>query len=192
MNRLYVNTPGKYNDIYWQGIGFNASNIVVTEAVDKDFDYFNGVQSTFEENLVTDENNPHYGKYRVIYRTKSSDGNASTVKSVYLNSPLLQGDKLVVVNGKLCHYHKMGKMVLDGSEDWVYQDATTSCNMYLLSENAKPASIPICDRFIGIYPKTTTNHDKEGIGIKIRQDLIREFVLNINKTKFLLIIFLCF
>jgi hypothetical protein len=78
----------------------------------------------------------------------------------------------------------MGMVVLDGSEDWVYQDATTSCNMYLLSENAKPASIPICDRFIGIYPKTTTNHDKEGIGIKIRQDLIREFVLNINKTKF--------
>ena len=83
------------------GIGFNASNIVVTETTDKDFDYFNGIQSTFEENLVTDENNPHYGKYRVIYRTKSSDGNASTVKSVYLNSPLLQGDKLVVVNGKV-------------------------------------------------------------------------------------------
>jgi hypothetical protein len=56
--------------------------------------------------------------------------------------------------------------------------------MYLLSENAKPTSIPICDRFIGIYPETTTNHDKEGIGIKIRQDLKREFVLNINKTKF--------
>ena len=118
-----VGTTGntiQYLALDLHGIGFNASNIVVTEATDADFDYFNGIQSTFEENLVTDENNPHYGKYRVIYRTKSSDGNASTVKSVYLNSPLLQGDKLVVVNGKLCHYHKMGMVVLDGSENWTY------------------------------------------------------------------------
>lgn len=35
-----------------------------------------------------------------------------------LNSPLLKGDKLEVVNGKLCHYHKMGKVLLDGSENW--------------------------------------------------------------------------
>ena len=122
LNKIITNTVDSslnYNNLDLRGIGFNASNIVVTEATDKDFDYFNGIQSTFEENLVTDENNPHYGKYRVIYRTKSSDGNASTVKSVYLNSPLLQGDKLVVVNGKLCHYHKCGKVVLDGSENWI-------------------------------------------------------------------------
>ena len=40
-------------------------------------------------------------------------------KTIYLNSPLLKGDTIEVHNGKLCHYHKMGKVVLDGSEDWV-------------------------------------------------------------------------
>ena len=39
-------------------------------------------------------------------------------KTIYLNSPLLKGDTIEVHNGKLCHYHKMGKVVLDGSEDW--------------------------------------------------------------------------
>ena len=34
---------------------------------------------------------------------------------IILNSPLLEGDRIEVVDGKLCHYHKMGKVVLDGS-----------------------------------------------------------------------------
>ena len=44
-------------------------------------------------------------------------------KTIYLNSPLLKGDTIEVHNGKLCHYHKMGMVVLDGSEDfWVIDD----------------------------------------------------------------------
>ena len=39
-------------------------------------------------------------------------------KTIHLNSPLLKGDTIEVHNGKLCHYHKMGKVMLDGSEDW--------------------------------------------------------------------------
>ena len=35
---------------------------------------------------------------------------------IVLNSPLLEGDTIEVHNGKLCHYHKMDKVVLDGSE----------------------------------------------------------------------------
>ena len=38
---------------------------------------------------------------------------------INLSSPLLDGDRIEVVDGKLCHYHKMGKVVLDGSEKWV-------------------------------------------------------------------------
>ena len=36
---------------------------------------------------------------------------------IKLNSPLLRRDSIEVVDGKLCHYHKMGMVVLDGSED---------------------------------------------------------------------------
>ena len=41
-----------------------------------------------------------------------------SIHTLYLNSPLLKGDKLVVHNGKLCHYHKMGMVVLDGTTEW--------------------------------------------------------------------------
>ena len=34
---------------------------------------------------------------------------------IVLNSPLLEGDTIEVVDGKLCHYHKMGMVVFDGS-----------------------------------------------------------------------------
>ncbi len=54
--------------LYFNGIGFNASNIVVTPAIEQDFDYFSGLSSTFESELITDESSEHYGKYRVDYK----------------------------------------------------------------------------------------------------------------------------
>ena len=48
-----------------------------------------------------------------------------TNATIYLNSPLLQGDRIEVVDGKLCHYHKMGKVVLNGSEDWHVSNGIT-------------------------------------------------------------------
>jgi hypothetical protein len=36
-------------------------------------------------------------------------------RTLYLNSPLLEGDEIVNKDGKLYHYHKMGKVVFDGS-----------------------------------------------------------------------------
>ena len=35
------------------------------------------------------------------------------VKTFYLNSPLLEGDKLVTKNGKVYHYHKMGQVTIN-------------------------------------------------------------------------------
>ena len=204
------------------GIGFNASNIqVVANALDdngevKEFDYFKGLKSSFEDGLITDEADENYGKYKVeckivgknkipywelgnlnintgneidapdIIRTawikvkpntkyicnrgctcfqydknkkfisrfyitsfttysntryirligmkdtiesmniQIEEGTQATpyepykesIHTLYLNSPLLKGDKIVVHDGKLCHYHKMGMVVLDGSEGW--------------------------------------------------------------------------
>ena len=37
---------------------------------------------------------------------------------IKLNSPLLEGDTIEVVDGKLCHVHRWDKVVLDGSENW--------------------------------------------------------------------------
>ena len=259
INEVIITTPSTIvnNNIIIDGIGFNVSDVQVVANVIKngdikDFDYFKGLQSSFESELVTDENDENYGKYKVeckivgknkfninsdftIIRGKLPDsmtwevsGNNLTVMNsyydrnfdiygilvsvnpytdyyltyinnsaenldtshrpafhfynqdgvelrgwnqihggckinslnnkliyvrinsngwnnliklsniqieegiqatpyepykesihtLYLNSPLLKGDKLVVHEGKLCHYHKMGMVVLDGSEDW--------------------------------------------------------------------------
>ena len=250
INEVIITTPSTIvnNNIIIDGIGFNVSNVqVIANAIEdgdiKDFDYFKGLQSSFEDGLVTDENDENYGKYKVeckivgknkfdinkittsstvsivdnrihmngaygacigklsdicnlqigkTYRTKFSynvisgdglnvgaggqirffkkennsftsyifpdnvtitqdildnyyilvygsteesefydiqieEGTVATeyepykesIYTLYLNSPLLKGDKLVVHEGKLCHYHKMGMVVLDGSESWV-------------------------------------------------------------------------
>ena len=37
--------------------------------------------------------------------------------NVYLNSPLLEGDEIVMHDGELCHYHKYYEGVYDGSSD---------------------------------------------------------------------------
>ena len=49
---------------------------------------------------------------------------------IVLNSPLLEGDTIEVVDGKLCHYHKMGKVVFDGSENWAEGRTTPTGKLY--------------------------------------------------------------
>jgi len=76
-------------------------------------------------------NNAYFCKIRVsdtsslLTDIQLEEGNTATAyepyynqtQTVYLNSPLLKGDEVVYKEGKLCHYHKMGKVVLDGSDD---------------------------------------------------------------------------
>jgi hypothetical protein len=47
---------------------------------------------------------------------------------IKLNSPLLEGDTIEVVDGKLCHVHRMGRTVLDGSENWIWDTTTNLLN----------------------------------------------------------------
>jgi hypothetical protein len=54
-------------------------------------------------------NNP---EYRTIKHYIEEDA-----REFYLTSPLLEGDRLEVINGDLYHYHKMGHVVLNGSAD---------------------------------------------------------------------------
>ena len=245
INKININTTSSDIPYLWlNGIGFNASNIVVTEATDVDFDYFEGLKSSYEyevaedgkykvdvkvtgknlynkdkypfgdgyslansstdvegfdevtsrsvmfkllpnttytysadltldsnvgsaelfvllfdnSNVVTSVNRIGIlstGRYSITFSTDSvgvycelrfdnnfsktgnegivtidniqlEEGTVATsyepyfesTKTFYLNSPLLEGDKIVTKNGKVYHYHKMGKVVLDGSRTW--------------------------------------------------------------------------
>ena len=47
---------------------------------------------------------------------------------IKLNNPLLEGDTIEVVDGKLCHVHRYEKAVLDGSEDENWEQTTKLTN----------------------------------------------------------------
>ena len=69
---------------------------------------------------------------------------------IKLNSPLLEGDTIEVVDGKLCHYHKMDMVALDGSENEAYQ-TYPELNEWLGSGN--------CTHFFVDAPGAKFNHD---------------------------------
>ena len=226
LNKIYITTPSTLvdNKLIINAKGNATISKVVVVNSNAEFDYFDGLKSSFEDCLVTDVDNENYGKYEVgvkIVGKNKFDGefelgsindigdkydldsrvrsvNFNEIKSntryiisapsptyialydenknfisriyfnitnyntfvtpnnvryfkltvtntsnininvqleegatatsyepyketnatIYLNSPLLKGDRIEVIDGKLCHYHKMGKVVLDGSENW--------------------------------------------------------------------------
>ena len=77
-------------------LAFNRDNQIIT------VDEILSINIQLEEGTTATSYEPYHG----------------SSKTVYLNSPLLNGDELLTKDGKLYHYHKMGKVVLDGSENW--------------------------------------------------------------------------
>ncbi|MBQ2409473.1 MAG: hypothetical protein II309_08585, partial [Bacilli bacterium] len=70
-----------------------------------------------------------------------------TNTAVYLNSPLLQGDKIMVKDNKLCHYHKMGiRKYQEGDLDNHITDLINT--IYLLTEPYYEDITPIQSSFV--------------------------------------------
>jgi hypothetical protein len=78
-----------------------------------------------EEGTVVTSYTPYNEKYKVEVILENEQGIKNT-ETIYLNSPLLKGDRIEMYNGKLCHYHKMGKIVLNGSESWQIHSTLSS------------------------------------------------------------------
>ena len=103
-----------------------------------------------------------------------------STKTFYLNSPLLEGDKIITKNGKVYHYHKMGMVVLDGSEDWKLNINSQTTQSFRLSHNIDMVQNLICDRFI--HDSISSGNDIEGILIS-KVNTPNEFSVEILKTK---------
>jgi hypothetical protein len=122
-----------------------------------------------EEGTVTTEYEPYCG----------------TTKTVYLNSPLYEGDELLTKDGKLYHYHKMGSVVLNGSEEWVIdgsQYTTNNLGFYYTYNIPKPLDSQedslYCDRFNKNY--LLYHEDVEGCTVYKHPTKI---ALKISKSK---------
>ena len=104
---------------------------------------------------------------------------------IKLNSPLLEGDTIEVKDGKLCHYHKMGMVVLDGSEldgseEGVLQLTTNMTNKYrfkIYIKNIVKATTSqevfsiFCDKYIA-KSLDDTWFNRNGISIDTNSGLI--------------------
>ena len=100
-------------------------------------------------------------------------------QTVYLNSPLLKGDEIVCKEDGLYHYHKMGKVVLDGSDDekWGMPNSQPDNTSRFYWLNIAPGGVnganTICDKL-----PTKSGAMADMLGIWVDANII----LNVPKT----------
>ena len=161
-NVVHITTPSELigNELTIYGNGEEISNVRLLEgSVSGDSiprESFEGLKSSFEDNLVTDEADENYGKYKVEYKVTNEDSTKEYTKTFYLNSPLLEGDTIEDVNGVATHVKRYEKVVLDGSENWTLDtsdgvtlnDNYTTFKSYHIYSSLRVNARLISDKFL--------------------------------------------
>ena len=148
-NKFTFTTPSTLVDrtIRIASKGSKIENLMIIEETPQNdpIGYFNGLKSSYECEKVTDVNDEHFGKYKVDVNVKGE--NFESAQTVYLNSPLLKGDKIIWKDNKLQHYHKMNTIVFDGSDDegWFRQEAldTNNTERYYIPDTTVKLNSPM-------------------------------------------------
>lgn len=94
---------------------------------------FSGIESAFEQGLVTDENDEHYGKYKVNVKVANEDKSKENNITFYINEPLRgvgdTKDKVYVKDDKVVVQRNIGAKRLTSEDVIEYKDlANTSSN----------------------------------------------------------------
>ncbi|MBQ2408302.1 MAG: BspA family leucine-rich repeat surface protein [Bacilli bacterium] len=84
---------------------------------------------------------------------------------IKLNSPLLEEDTIEIVDGKICHVHRMGKVVFDGSEDWKTGKQSNNYYSYILHDVNYSRNIPIICSTIITQPYSYYIHNVDEVYI---------------------------
>ena len=153
-NKFTFTTPSTLVDktIRIASKGNKIENLMIIEGTPQNnpIGYFDGLKSSYECEKVTDVNDENFGKYKVDARVVGE--NFESTQTVYLNSPLLKGDKIIWKDNKLQHYHKMKTIVFDGSDDegWKRQeniDTNNTQRYYIPNTTVKINSLLINNVF---------------------------------------------
>ena len=104
--------------------------------------------------------------------------------NAYLNSPLLEGDEIVMKDGELYHYHNSYKEVFDGSDDegWVV-NSTARANTIAFQkwlDDGVSNTTPICDKFSALSSLTVFDDNAENIKISYTDKVL---FINIFRSK---------
>ena len=153
-NKFTFTTPSTLVDktIRIASKGNKIENLMIIEGTPQNdpIGYFDSLKSSYECEKVTDVNDENFGKYKVDARVVGE--NFESTQTVYLNSPLLKGDKIIWKDNKLQHYHKMKTIVFDGSDDegWKRQeniDTNNTQRYYIPNTTVKINSLLINNVF---------------------------------------------
>lgn len=92
-----------------------------------------------------------------------------SIKTLYLNSPLLEGDTIEQSGSNIRYVHRYKKVVLDGSEDEINRSSIASADCvryYIKAKDIKPTNTNNTN-FINIYSdKFITNVSSEALHVK--------------------------
>ena len=149
------------NDFYLQitefNVGYNCNlrpNTTVTPIYNLD-KYIPNAIMLYSQNLTIGQ------RYSGTFKVMIEEGTTATTyepykeytKTLYLNSPLLEGDTIEQSGNNIIHNHRYGKVVLDGSDDesWILHDnqpSDTSLIRFLIEMSSKKAGSfnIICDK----------------------------------------------
>ena len=115
INRFNITTPNEISstELILDGIGFNLSNLVVTEAIDNDFDYFEGIKSVGQDDI---------NEHRIEIISTNLDNSESNRVEILLSEPLRglpnAKDKIIKRNGQWFVERNCKEIILNGKENW--------------------------------------------------------------------------
>ena len=141
-NVFTIITPSTLNDsvLRFSGKGLTTRNIMLLEGDKTNYipGYFTGMESAFEQELVTDEKDKNYGKYKVT--AKVTDGNKENNITFYINEPL-RGigdikDKIYVKEDKIVVERNCVSYVIEPTQIPSWTSSSNGIYTYNLSVNS--------------------------------------------------------
>ena len=161
-NVFTIITPSTLTDsvLRFSGKGLTTKNIMLLEGDKTNYipGYFTGMESAFEQELVTDEKDKNYGKYKV--NVKVTDGNKENNITFYINKPLKAvgdiKDKIYVKEDKIVVERNIRHKLLTGADNeiWVVHNDSDKSTIEFRYNTGSPfiitdSDLTISDKFIG-------------------------------------------
>lgn len=143
--------------------------------------FFKGMESTFEQELVTDEQDKNYGKYKVNVKATNPDNSQENNITFYIKEPL-RGvgnvkDKVYVKEDKVVVERNCGSVTLDGSENKKISLNAIRGNLveFIITDNLIPNRV-------GVKYVATTLPNIDGVVEKVVCGY-RSIYIQLHKTK---------
>ena len=155
------------------GVGFNSNippNTIATPIINLDKFTPNAIM-LYSQNLTVGQSYSGTFKVQVEEGTKATtyEPYKESIKTLYLNSPLLEGDTIEQSGNDIVHNHRYKSVTFDGSEDEINRSSITNTDCvryYIKAKDIKPTNTDNTN-FINMYSdKFITNMSSEALHVK--------------------------